>query len=269
LAAGLIPAERQERITELIEEKGAVKVTELSDTFAVPVLTIRRDLSVLEERGILERSHGGAILRRKMNKEPSYSEKAKLLVKEKHFIAREATKLIEDGETVFVNSGSTNLQVLQALAGRKIRIITNNIGASDVFEHSEIEFLLTGGTYRPQSRSLVGSFSCSMLKNVFADKSIIGVDGFSLKYGGTTPIEQEAEVVRVMIEQTIGDVIVAADHKKIGIVSNFVSAPLSKIDYLVTDREACELIDKEELKGAKIKLVTAKANNGPGVRHGL
>jgi len=250
-----IPAERQEQIIAIIRERGAVRVTELSELFDVSVLTIRRDLDLLETKGILERSHGGAILRQSMRTEPLYTQKEKTLVREKRALARAAAALVEDGDTVFINSGSTNRLVLEELASRKIRIVTNHVGALEILKDSDLEVILVGGYYRPQSRSLVGSFSDHVIRRIFANKAIIGVDGISLKNGLTTPIEQEAEVARLMIEQTSGSVIVTADHTKIGVVSNFSTAPLSRVDFLVTDQMAGDLIDQEALEREGVRLI--------------
>ena len=185
--------------------------------FDVAPLTIRRDLDLLEKKGVLERSHGGAVLRQTMRSEPSYSQKDNFLITEKSELAKAAVALINDGDTVFINSGSTNRQVLEqiALENRKIRIITNNTWAVDIFRNSDIELHILGGLYRNKARSLCGSFTADALRKVFADKAVIGVDGVSLKHGLTTPAEPEAEASRLMIEHTGGgDIIIAADHFK-------------------------------------------------------
>lgn len=253
----MIPAERQKKIIELLKKNGAVKAADLSDMFDVAALTIRRDLDLLEKKGILERSHGGAILRQTMRTEPPYMEKDTQLTEEKKQLAAAAAGLIEDGDTVFINSGSTNRQVLELLAleQKKIRIITNNTWATEILRNTDIELHILGGIYRTQARSLAGSFTADALRKVFADKAIIGVDGVSLKQGLTTPAEAEAEVARLMIEHTSGDVIIAADHSKIGVVSNFLIATLDKVSYLVTDSKAKNILDTEVIEENGTKVV--------------
>ena len=95
------------------------------------------------------------------------------------------------------------------------------------------------------------------LNQIYGDKAVIGVDGFSIKYGLTTPIEQEAEIAREMIERTHGPVIIAADHRKIGAVSNFVTGPVSKVDTLVTD-ESLSPEYREKLEEEGINIIIAK-----------
>ncbi len=236
MAEGYIPADRQSRIRRLIQEKGIVKVTELSRMFGVTELTIRRDLDLLEEQGFLDRTHGGAILRHHMRVEPLYTEKDRIHREEKEKIAIAVNRLVEEGDTLLINTGSTTSQVLQHLAAKKLRVISSNAGAVVDVKDREIELILTGGLFRAQSNSLVGGFVQTMLQQVCGSKAIIGVDGLSISRGLTTPVHEEAEVTRLMIERTQGPVIVVADHSKIGVVSNFVTAPIEKVHTLLTDR---------------------------------
>ena len=253
----LLPAERHHKIISLLKSEGSVRVTELSGMLEVSVLTVRRDLDLLEKKGILERSHGGAILRQTMRTEPLYIQKEKENIREKQALAAEAVKLVEDGDTVFVNSGSTNQQVLLSLAGKKVRIVTSNAFGMEIADgdNPDLEVILCGGTFRPQSRSMVGSFAVDTVRRVFADKAIIGVDGVSMARGITTPVQQEADVAARMIEQTSGLVIVVADHSKIGVVSNFSTASMSMIDYLITDSRASGKLDEERLAKEGVKLI--------------
>jgi len=251
----MIPEDRREKILLLLRQLGAVKVSDLSRDFQVSELTVRRDLDLMESKGLLERSHGGALLRQALPTEPSYREKEKHLIREKQAIARAAVDLVEDGDTVFINSGSTNLQVLRLLSSRRVRVITSHAGGLSELNPTEMELLLVGGFYRPQSHSLVGSFAHEAIRRSFAQKAIIGVDGVSQTKGLTTPNEQEAEVTRLMVEHTMGPVIVVADHTKMGVVSNFLSLPLERADVLVTDRKTADLVDEEMLHSLGLELM--------------
>ena len=219
----------------MIKEKGIVKVVELSRMFGVTELTIRRDLDVLEKQGILDRTHGGAILRHRMKTEPLYTEKDQTNRTEKEKIGRAVNDVVEEGDTLLINTGSTTSQVLRHLSGKSMRVISSNANAIMEVEDPNIELLLTGGIFRKQSNSLIGFFAHSMLEQVCGSKAIIGVDGLSVKFGLTTPVHQEAEVSRLMIERTQGPVIVVADHSKMGVVSNFVTAPIKQVNVLITD----------------------------------
>lgn len=258
MSIGLIPADRQQRIKDIITEKGVVRVNELSDLFQVSVLTIRRDLDVLAEQGVLERSHGGAVRRQNMPVEPLFIQKERLYKQEKKAIGIVAADMIEEGDMVLINSGSTTLQVINALKDKRITIITNNIAAAMISDDAAFDLVFLGGNYRTQSHSVAGIFGLLVLDRVYANKVIIGVDGFSFTHGLTTPIMQEAEITRAMIEKTVGKVIVVAASNKMGVVSNFKTAPVEKIDCLVTDASARDFLTDLELQKAGIELVIAQ-----------
>ena len=257
MSAGLIPADRQQKIREMITQNGVVRVNELSDLFQVSVLTIRRDLDALEQLGILERSHGGAVLRQSMSVEPLFSQKERQQREEKERIGIAAASMIDEGDMVLINSGSTTLQVIRALRDKKVTIITNNIAAALVAEEAAFDIVFLGGNYRTQSHSVAGNFAQLALERVYANKLIIGIDGFSFTHGLTTPIMQEAEITRAMIDKTVGKVIVVAASSKMGIVSNFKTASVERIDCLVTDRAAGDFLTDQELQKAGIQLVIA------------
>ena len=247
---GLIPAERRQRILEIIRAKGTVRVSALSDLLGVSELTIRRDLENLEQEGFLERTHGGAVSNRRISLEPLFSEKHRLQLVEKDQIGAAAASRIKDGETVFIHSGSTTLHIFKHLTNKhNLRLITSNASALTEFQNLDAELILIGGVYREQSNSLVGSLAIASLQQFNASKCIIGVDGVSPKYGLTTPNLLEAEVARTMIERTRGERIVVADSSKFGKVAEVVTAPLEKIDTLIVDDSFNESLraDFEEL----------------------
>ncbi len=232
----MLPVERRNRILNLLRAEGVVRVNDLSETLDVSEITIRRDLEQLEVEGLLERTHGGAIFNQRIRLEPLYSEKHRTHQAEKRLIGTAGAGLVAAGDTLLVNSGSTTLQLFRHLAlKRDLKVITSNMSAFLEVQGAALELLLVGGSYRAQSNSLVGPLALLSLQQVFAGKCFIGVDGVSLKYGMTTPNLQEAEVARTMIERTHGQVIILADHSKIGVVADFVTAPLEKVDILVTD----------------------------------
>jgi DeoR family fructose operon transcriptional repressor len=230
-----LPAERHRRILELITERRAVRVSALSELLGVSEVTIRRDLEELEQRGLLERTHGGAISARRMSAEPAYGEAIASFQEEKRRIGEAAAALVEPGETIFLNGGTTTLQVFRSLSTRGVTVVTNHVGMALATDDAELELHLIGGEYRANSNSCVGAFATDSLRRVFATKAFIGVEGISRRSGLTTPAAPEAEIARVMIEQTQGEVIVVADHSKIGTVADFAIAPLSAVSTLVTD----------------------------------
>jgi len=232
----IIPADRQDRILKMIRSRGVVKIDELSKIFDVSVLTIRRDLFVLEKKGLVERTHGGALLSQNLNVEAFYSEKDRKNVFEKEAIAREVVKYIDENTTVFINSGSTSRQILRQMSEHNGLIITNNVTALIEAQNKDYcNLVLTGGEFRFKSNSLIGRLAKLSLEQVYASTCILGVDGVSYKYGFTTNISEEVEMNRCMIEKTRGSVIVVADHDKIGVVANFLTADLKEVDMLITD----------------------------------
>lgn len=232
----MFPKQRQSYIADYIKKKVSVRVDELSSLLEVSEITIRRDLADLEKKGILERTHGGAVSTELLKQEVLYTEKFEIHADLKASIAEEADRLVEDGDTVLVNSGSTTLQVLMRLIKRKnLTIITNNAAVMRLQDAVSAKVLVTGGELRQSSRTLVGSFAANNLRQINANKAIIGVDGLSVKSGLTSPVIEEAETTQVMLDSVQGQVILVADHSKIGRISNYKIAPLNTADTLVTD----------------------------------
>jgi DeoR family fructose operon transcriptional repressor len=231
----LIPAERRRTIIDILQSKGSIRVSELSIILNVSEITIRRDLELLEKKGYLERTFGGAILYRRLEFEPLFSEKDHINIESKRAIALAAASLVDDNETILINSGSTTLRIFQNFIGKKnLTVLTNNIGSVLEAQGLGLNLILTGGQFREQSNSLIGPIAIQNIQKVFADKCFIGVDGISIRQGLTTPILEEAEIARAMIGQTRKQVIVVADSSKLGVVSNYLSANIRDINTLVT-----------------------------------
>jgi DeoR/GlpR family transcriptional regulator of sugar metabolism len=266
----LIPAQRRQKILEFLQLNHVASISGLADMLGASEATIRRDLEWLEGQGIAERTHGGAILTQRMPLEPAYASSARAHPDEKRRIGQAAAALIRDGETIFLNSGTTTTQVmLQLLARQDLRdvtVITNNVTAALASPPPGVEVILVGGYFRPVATSVFGHFATAMLRQVSADRAFIGVDGITLKYGCTTPASGEAEVARVMIERTHGPVAVVADHSKWGVVSNFEIASLDNLDVLVSD-SGLALEAKSALEARSVRVLRAgepPADDGNG-----
>jgi len=232
----LIPAQRRERIQEYLSLHQIVRTADLMDLLDTSEATVRRDLEWLEQKGILERTHGGAIMNQRVIFEQEYQQRAQHFPEEKRRIGEFAASLIEEGDIVFINSGTTATQVLQHIRrDSRITVFTNNVNAALELGEPGFHYYFTGGEFQSRSNSLAGRFALDNLNLVFANKVILGVDGISLKHGCTVPTNAEAEVVRKMIERTKGQVIVVADHSKWGAVSNFPVASIEEVDKFVTD----------------------------------
>lgn len=236
MSKSLIPAQRRERIQEYLAIHKIVPSTELSALLEVSEATIRRDLEWLENDGILVRTHGGAILNQRLQLEPEYQLRAQHNIVEKRLIGATAASLIEEGNIVFINSGTTTTEVIRNIrSGAEITVITNNLSAAVEVGEAGFEILLLGGSFQPKSNSVAGRFAIENLGQIYANQAFIGVDGISLKHGFTVPSNAEAEVIRVMLERTNGTLSVVADHSKWGVVSNFQIARIDQVHRLITD----------------------------------
>jgi DeoR family transcriptional regulator, fructose operon transcriptional repressor len=232
----LIPAQRRERIQEYLAVHQIARTADLMDMLDTSEATVRRDLEWLEQKGFLERTHGGAILNQRVVFEQEYQQRAQHFPEEKKIIGELAASLIEEGDIVFINSGTTATQVLHHIPRNpRITVFTNNVSALVDIGDPGFQLFVTGGEYQARSNSLAGRFALGSVNLVFANKAILGVDGISLKHGLTVPTNPEAEVVRKMLERTKGQIIIAADHSKWGSVSNFPVGDIDKMDKLVTD----------------------------------
>ena len=236
MSKSLIPAQRRERIQEYLSLHRIARTVDLCKLLDASEATVRRDLEWLERDGFLERTHGGANLSQRMILEPEYQQRVERYPEEKHRIGALAASLIQDGDVVFINSGTTTTQVIHQIRDKtEITIFTNNMNAALEMGEPGFHYHLVGGEFQSRSKSSAGRFAIENLKQVYANKVFLGVDGVSLKYGCTVPTNAEAEVVRQMIERTKGQIILVADHSKWGVVSNYQIATLDEIDILITD----------------------------------
>ena len=261
MSKSLIPAQRRERIQEFLSLHKIARTVDLCMMLEASEATVRRDLEWLEQAGVLERTHGGAILNQRMILEPEYRQRAQHSPEEKRRIGALAASLINDGDIVFVNSGTTTTQVIHQIRNdAEITLFTNNMNAVLEMGDPGFHLYLVGGEYQPRSKSLAGRFAMENLQKIYANKAILGVDGISIKRGCTVPTNAEAEVVRQMVEHTMGQIIVVADHNKWGVVSNFQIAAIDEIDILVTD-EALDKSAIESLDEHSVESLIAKVNS--------
>jgi len=268
----LIPAQRRQKIREYLEDQGIAQSATIGRLLGVSEATVRRDLEWLEKEGVVERTHGGAMLSQHLPTEPAYARSALAHPEEKRRIGRAAAELVEPGDTVFVNSGTTTTQFVRALRERPglggLTVVTNNLSAVLEAREGGWEAILIGGSFRPISNSVVGRFAVETLRQIYAAKAFLGVDGISLKFGCTTPISGEAEVARQMIEHTRGSVVIVADHSKWGVVSNFPVASFDEIDVLVADSGLAPQW-RRELEARRVSVRIAESEPGDGGRDAL
>ncbi|MDR1936546.1 MAG: DeoR/GlpR family DNA-binding transcription regulator [Candidatus Accumulibacter sp.] len=226
---------RHRKILEMLYQRQSVSADELAAEFGVSKITIRRDLDALAGENFLERTRGGAVLVSGLRLEELFEQKDHLSKREKSLIGRYAASLVAENGTVFVNAGSTTLEVIRHLRGKKTRIVTNNAACLGLDIEAEQDLILLGGDYRAPSKSLVGDMTIAGLHGIFSSVTILGINGISIKKGCTTAVRQETAVNKAMIENSSGKMIIVADHSKMNCISSFLTCPLSRIDMIVTD----------------------------------
>jgi DeoR family transcriptional regulator, aga operon transcriptional repressor len=229
--------ERRRLIVKILNQDGRVLVGDLSKQFRTSQVTIRKDLDLLQGQGRIHRTHGGALpAKESALEDPTLREKEKLHRKEKLQIAAAAARMVKEGQVVVLDSGTTTTAIAHALLKfDSLTIITNAVNIAAELSGSSLEVILTGGTLRKNSFSLVGPIAEETLRRLNADILFLGVDGFDMHYGLSTPNLLEAKVNRVMMEVARISVAVC-DSSKFGRRSLSSIAPPSAIHHLVTDR---------------------------------
>lgn len=243
----IYPQERLLKIMEYLKRKGSMEVEQLSKLFDLSSATIRSDLRELENKGLIIRTHGGAILKDNMNElmqddsDPVYNSRILQNVASKEAIGKTVAKLINDGDSIMLDDGSTTLQVAKNLPLKKeITVITNGFNICvELSDHPDVSVIATGGTMNKADLSYHGRVAEEVTMKFNASKAILGASGISIKNGITAPNEMKAELKKVMIKNS-AELIIVADHSKMSRISPVTVCSLDKISTLVTDRQAPE-----------------------------
>lgn len=251
---------RRSSILQILRENSNVSVSELSKRFGVSEVTIRKDLNLLKERNLLVRTRGGAMASDAGLAEDEISLRFKTLAhyREKRAIGRAAAELIEDGDTIIIDSGTTALQVACNLHKFKnLTVLTNALNvAQEVLSYKRFNVILLGGYIRNSSESVVGALAELNLKMFYCDKLFLGVDSFNVENGLSTPSIEEANINQIMIQRS-RKVITVFDSSKVNKRALAYIAGLDKIDVVVTD-EGMDKSMRNQLKSMDIKVITVK-----------
>ncbi|MFN3265985.1 MAG: DeoR/GlpR family DNA-binding transcription regulator [Deinococcales bacterium] len=228
--------ERRSQIIVLLEQQGSVLVEQLAPHFGVSQVTIRKDLSELEERGLLQRTHGGAIYAHKSLYNPSFGEKINFQKAQKKAIALAALSYISEGDSVILGAGSTVLALARALKNhfRRLLVITNSIPVAIELAETTWTVILTGGEVRQHSMALIGADAVRSLAPYHADKVFFGATGVSLRAGYTTPNAEMSNITRVMLESA-ATAFALVDSSKLGQTTLVQFATLADAKTLITD----------------------------------
>lgn len=229
---------RRDSILDELKTTGEIKAELLAAKYQVTPLTIRRDLQWLESNNKIQRFYGGAVLAENEKIEGNELDEYRRL------IAKHAAGLVEDGDTIFINTSMTALQIVGFLENKRVTVITNNgrIFASKIPE--SVQVLITGGELRYPKFAMIGEFAQRNLEKVTVKKSFLGCSGLTEERGMTTEIMNEVPINMMMMKNVAGAAYILADHTKVGINSSFISARINNITHIITDEKA----PKEELK---------------------
>ncbi|WP_173915683.1 DeoR/GlpR family DNA-binding transcription regulator [Halobacillus sp. Marseille-Q1614] len=249
----MLTAERQRVILELLNEHQTVKLKEITDATGASDSTIRRDLDFLERAGKLRRIHGGASLRRPASEEPSMVEKSSKFYEEKKSIGRAAAELVQDGECIYIDAGSTTFEMIQYLADKNITAVTNGLSHLNALTELRIPTYIIGGYIKERTRAVIGAMAVDSLKQFRFDQCFMGVNGITIEHGFTTPDPEEAAVKRTALSLSLKKYFVT-DASKFGEVS---FSQIAEIDeaHIVTNEKG-QLLDPYKKK-TKIKVVTS------------
>ena len=250
---------RRQAIMDQLTRYGRIRVSELSQKMAVSEVTIRHDLTVMEQNGLLERVPGGAVASLLNLTQGHFQQRKTANADAKRSIAAAAASLVEDGETLLINSGTTTLITAMELRRRqRLNILTNSLAvAMELGACPTFRVILLGGKINTQYAFTYGSDALAQLSRYKADKALLSVDGIDCRVGITTYHAEEAEVNTAMIARSHQTIIVA-DSSKLGRESFNNFSPLRGIDCLVTNRDA----DEDQLRAIRacgVDVITALA----------
>ena len=243
-------SERERLILDKLSQLGTISVSDLAAELQLSEVTIRSDLKELEEKGWLQRTRGGAA--------PAFHrdilERQRLHMEEKQVIARAAAELVENGDVIMIEAGTTTALIARYLMGKRdIHIVTNS---TLVFSYARmnpaLQITMTGGEFRRPTESLVGPIALETISRLNVRLAFVGTDGFSLHRGMTTHLVEGGEIVKAM-KAHAGKTILVADSSKYGKVGFVSVLPLQEVDLIITDRNlSAQAVT--ELHEAKIRV---------------
>jgi DeoR/GlpR family transcriptional regulator of sugar metabolism len=254
----MLKEKRWQEIQEIIKNDGEVSVSSLAKNFSVSEMTIRRDLQGMYQKGLIERIHGGAILTKGRN-----LLQAPILMRlyerigEKQAIAQAVAQLIRHGEKIYIAAGSTAYWVAKAVAGRSdLTVVTNSLPVANLLAATkDMEVIIIGGFLRRNEFSMVGHFAENMVRDLRLNKVIVGIGGIHPEYGLTNDYPQEMMMDRMYLNIS-DNVIVVADHTKIGRITTSRTADVTAARMIVTTRLAPpEMVERIRQRGVEVVLV--------------
>ncbi|MFZ7751479.1 DeoR/GlpR family DNA-binding transcription regulator [Bacillus velezensis] len=248
----MLTPERYQLIIDQIEKRDVVKIQELISMTNASESTIRRDLSTLEERGFLKRVHGGASKLSNSRQEPDMLEKSSKNLQDKLKIAEEAASLLEEGDCIYLDAGTTTLHMIDFIDHTKdIVVVTNGVMHIDALIRKGIPFYLLGGYVKHRTGAMIGGASLMAVSQYRFDKSFLGVNGVHIEAGFTTPDPDEALLKTKAVRQA-KNAYVLADPSKFGEISFAAFAALGDAAIITTEAEELAFDDYQEKTVVKV-----------------
>ncbi|HYG77507.1 MAG TPA: DeoR/GlpR family DNA-binding transcription regulator [Planctomycetota bacterium] len=249
--------ERQRDIETVLQTERKVLVEDLSQRFGVSEVTIRKDLTELENRGVLLRTHGGAVLAEKPELVVPMHRRSTEQVSEKNLIAKAAAARIKDGESILLDTGSTTLSLARELRGRNLNVVTNSVLiATELAADEQISIIVLGGTLRRSSFALMGALALEQLKTLHVDRAFLGASGFDPKAGFSCQNLIEAETKRAMVHSA-HEAVLLVDHSKFDRSAFAPFCSPKEVDCVITDAPLSRTA-VEALQRANVEIVVSR-----------
>jgi DeoR family fructose operon transcriptional repressor len=258
----VLAEERRSRLLELVRTRGFAALPDLADALAVSESTVRRDLDFLEESGTAKRTHGGVFYTGSSPKLPHFDERQPAQWDKKRAIAARTAQLIQDGDTLLLDGGTTTYEVARMLIGRHLQIVTNSLPVANLFASSATtDLVLVGGYVYPRTGVSLGPYANQVLASLNVRRTVLSVAGINDRgfYNSNLLL---VETERAMLDAA-EEVIVVADSTKFGHQSLAHLCSLASVDYLVVDHE----IDNEwrdKVAAAGVQVIVAEPLETPG-----
>lgn len=245
--------QRQQQILDRMAIDGEVKMAELKEMFEVTEMTLRRDMEKLEQWGHIRRTFGGAIL---VGNDITLQERSGVFIEEKMRIGKLAAQLIQPGESIFLDGGSTTLQVARFIqANLNITVVTNALNIAAELQGKQISTIVIGGMLMGQTSTLVGPVATEALVKMAFNRAFIGTTGVTLKHGYSNSNMHEAEVKRLAIQQA-SEVNIVMDHSKFGRQDLFSFGGLKAANRVITDQYPEQELD-ESFKEQSVEILAS------------
>jgi len=247
--------ERRRRVLDLVSQKGFISLNDLARSIRVSESTLRRDLDYWDQQGALKRTHGGAIYVGDGSALPALEERSARQVEEKNAIARTAVARMQDGDAILLDGGTTTLAVARLLIGRPMQIVTNSLPIAQLFASSrETDLIILGGYVYPKTGVALGPLTIRMLPDIHVNQALLSVGGITAKglfNSNLLLVETQRQIMRCADE-----VVVVADHTKIGRPALAFLSELKEVDTLIVDSN----LKREQrllLKQSGVRLIVA------------